>query len=149
MRPVTGSSASQVNFAALPSTLPLGHRRLAVMWVVLHPPAARFIKPAEWQLDGALVVRRRALNNGPVGFVDRSRFEQLAELRQRLAMAAEHQAAGGVAVEPMRQRRRSRQSKAQRVEMVLQAFATLVPLLGPRCTANPAGLSSTSISPSR
>ena len=52
-------------------------------------------------------------------------LEQLAELRQRLAVAAEHQAAGGVAVEPVRQRRRPRQAEAQRVEMILQAFPTL------------------------
>ena len=31
-------------------------------------------------------------------------------------MAAEHEAAGGVAVEPVRQHRRPRQAEAQRVE---------------------------------
>ena len=40
-------------------------------------------------------------------------------------MAAKHQAAGGVAVEPVRQRRRPRQSETQRVEMIFQAFAAL------------------------
>ena len=49
----------------------------------------------------------RAFDHGPIGLVDRAVLEQLAELRQRLAMAAEHQAAGGVAVEPVRQRRRA------------------------------------------
>ena len=42
-------------------------------------------------------------------------------MRQGLAVAAEHQAAGGILVEPVRQRGRARQPKAQRVEMVLEA----------------------------
>jgi hypothetical protein len=40
-------------------------------------------------------------------------------------MAAEHEAAGGVAVEPMRQRGRARQPETQRAEMVLEALAAL------------------------
>ncbi len=52
-------------------------------------------------------------------------LEQGAEMRQRLAVAAEHQAARGVAVEPMRQRRRARQPEAQCVEMILEALAAL------------------------
>ena len=41
---------------------------------------------------------------------------QQAERGGGLAMAAEHQAAGSVAVEPMGQHRRTRQAKSQRVE---------------------------------
>ena len=44
-------------------------------------------------------------------------------------MASEHQTAGRIAVEPMRQRGRARQAKAQRVEIVLQAHAALGPLM--------------------
>ena len=60
-------------------------------------------------------------------------------------MAAEHEAAGGVPVEPVRQRRRPRQSEPQRVEMIFQTFAAL----GAAMHGKPAGLSITSISPSR
>ena len=38
-------------------------------------------------------------------------------------MASEHQAAGRIAVEPMRQRRRARQPEAQRAEMIFEALA--------------------------
>src|SRR5262249_47919118 len=44
-----------------------------------------------------------------------------------LAMAAEHQAAGCVAVEPVGERRRPRQPEAQRVEMIFEAFAAVRP----------------------
>ncbi len=100
--------------------LPPGHRRLA-LGIVLHPPAPRHVEPAERQVDDAFVRLGRAFDDGPIGLADLAVLEQLAELRQRLAVAAEHQAAGRVAVEPMRQRRRPRQPEAQRVEMVLQA----------------------------
>jgi hypothetical protein len=42
-------------------------------------------------------------------------------------VTAEHQAAGGVAVEPMRQRRAARQAEAQRVETILEALAAFRP----------------------
>jgi hypothetical protein len=67
----------------------------------------------------------RAFDHRPIGLLNRAGFEQPAEQRQRLAMASEHQAAGGVAIEPVRERRRSRQPEAQRVEMILKALATL------------------------
>jgi hypothetical protein len=90
---------------------------------VLHPPAAGDIEAPERQLDLTFLAVGTAFDHRPIGFADRSRLEQFAELRQGLAMAAEHQAAGGVAVEPMRQRRRARQSEPQRGEVIFQAFA--------------------------
>jgi fused signal recognition particle receptor len=57
--------------------------------------------------------------------VDRAALEQPAELRQRLAMAAEHEASGRVAVEPVRERGRARQPETQRAEMVFEAFAAV------------------------
>ena len=92
---------------------------------MLHPPAARLIEAAERKRDGAFVGVGRTFDHRPIGFFHRAGFEQFAERRQRLAVAAEHEATGGVAVEPMRERRRPRQSEAERVEMVLQAFAAL------------------------
>jgi fused signal recognition particle receptor len=92
---------------------------------VLHPPAARHVEAAERQSDFALVGVGRTLDHGPVGLVDGAVLEQLAELRERLAVAAEHQAAGRIAVEPVRQRRRPRQAEAQRVEMVFEALAAI------------------------
>ena len=44
-------------------------------------------------------------------------------------MAAEHQAAGGVAVEPVRERRRARQAEAQRVEIVLEGLDAFRPAM--------------------
>jgi fused signal recognition particle receptor len=44
-------------------------------------------------------------------------------------MASEHQAAGSIAIEPMGERRRTRQAKAQRAEIILQALAALRPLM--------------------
>src|SRR6516165_3566523 len=44
-------------------------------------------------------------------------------------MAAEHQAARGVAIETMRERGRARQAEAQRAEMIFEALAALRPLV--------------------
>ena len=108
---------------AAPHHLPLRHRRLSGLRIVLHPPAAGRVEAAERKFDDAFVGVRGAFDHGPIGLVDGAGLEQPAELGQRLAVAAEHQAAGGVAVEPVRQRRRPRQPEAQRVEMIFQAFA--------------------------
>jgi len=69
---------------------------------VLHPPAARLVEAAERQRDFTLIGVGCAFDHRPVGLVDGAVLEQLAELGERLAVAAEHQAAGGVAVEPVR-----------------------------------------------
>src|SRR3984885_6967973 len=89
---------------------------------MLHPPPDRVVEAPQWKLDHALLGGRSAFDHGPIKFVDGARFEQLAELRQRLAVAAKDQAARGVFVEPVRQRRRARQAETQRVEVVLDAF---------------------------
>ncbi len=104
--------------------LPRRHRRLA-MRVRLHPPAARLVELAERNVDAAFLFAGRAFDHRPIGFADLALLEQLAEQRQRLAVAAEHQAAGGVLVEPVRQSRIARQAEAQRVEIILQAAAAL------------------------
>src|SRR5258708_23243691 len=44
-------------------------------------------------------------------------------------MAAEHQAARGVAIETMRERGRSWQAEAERAEIIFEAFAALRPLV--------------------
>ena len=132
----------------LPSRAPITFHVVTAGWpcgsCFIHQPR-RLVEAAERQIDAAFVLRRAAFDHRPIGLADLAGLEQLAELGQRLAVAAEHQAAGGVAVEPVRERGRARQPEAQRAEMVLQALAAL----RPAWTAKPAGLSITSISPSR
>ena len=106
--------------------LPRRRRRQPVR-IVLHPPAAGVVEPAERHIDAALVRLRPALDHGPIGLADLAVAEQQVEVGQRLPVAAEHQAAGGFLVEPMRQRRQPRQAKAQRIEIVLDARAALRP----------------------
>ena len=50
-------------------------------------------------------------------------------MSERLAVAAEHQAAGGILVEPVGKRRRPRQAVAQDVEMVFEASPALGPAM--------------------
>jgi fused signal recognition particle receptor len=50
-------------------------------------------------------------------------LEQKTQMSEGLAVASEHEAAGGVLVEPVGQGRRARQAEPQGVEMVLQAAA--------------------------
>src|SRR5262245_9420148 len=111
-----------------PQYRPCRRRRLAG-GIVLHPPAARRVLAAERQLDATLLLTRPPRHHGPIGLADAAGLEQVPELGQGLAMAAKHEAAGGVAVEPMRQRGCARQPEAQRAEIVLEAFAPLRPLV--------------------
>src|SRR3569623_849068 len=76
--------------------------------VWLLPPAAHGIGPPERNDDFAFVLRRAAYAHGPIGLADLAVLEQQPERGGRLAVAAEHEAAGGVAVEPMREHRRAR-----------------------------------------
>ena len=72
----------------------------------LHPPAARGV--AARRAAGRSAPRRppaRTFDDGPVRLGDPALLEQQPKLLQRLAVAPEHQAARGVAVEPVRQRR--------------------------------------------
>ena len=134
MRPVSGRSSSQAS-AAGPAEHPIvGDRRLAGR-VDLHPPAARIARaPGERQLDPALLGGRRAFDHRPVGLVDQARGEQPAEPLQRLAMAAEHQAAAGVLVEPVGELRPPRQAEAQAVEQLREVGPAL---RAPRAPAGP------------
>ena len=90
---------------------------------MLHPPAARGILAPQRGVDAALVLGGTTLHHGPVGLSDPTTLEQSAKLRQSLAVAAEHQAPRGIAVQAVCQRRRARQPEPQRAEMILQAFA--------------------------
>jgi hypothetical protein len=92
---------------------------------MLHPPAARRVLAPERRIDSALLLGGAAIDHSPIGLADAAALEQATELRQRLAMAAEHQATGGIAVEPVRQSGRARQPETQRAEIILQALAAL------------------------
>ena len=95
------------------------------MRIVAHPPAARCILAAERKIDTALLLCGPAFDNGPIRLAYASRLEQATELGQSLAMTAKHKTSGGIAVEPVRERRRTRQPEPQCIEMVLQALAAL------------------------
>ena len=114
----------ETRVGAAPEHAPCGARRQAER-VGPHPPAARGVEPPQRQVDLAFLALRRALDDGPIGLADASRFEQLAEPLQRLAMAPKRQAAGRVLIEPMRQRRRTRQAESQLIECVLEARPAL------------------------
>src|SRR5689334_14744974 len=74
--------------------LPVGDRLLPFR-IRLLPPAALGIEPAERHVDGSFVFSGAALDHGPVGLADLAVLEEQAERGGRLAMAAEHEAAGG------------------------------------------------------
>ena len=78
-------------------------------------PSGRSIAP--------LSASGRAGDDRPIGLGDLALLEQEPQFLQRLMMSPEHEAAGGVAVEPVCERRLSRQSEPQRVEIVLEAQA--------------------------
>ena len=105
-----------------PHHLPFRHCGLSCR-IVLHPPAAGDIKPPQRQGDLAFIAVGAAFDHRPISFADRPGLEQFTELRQGLAVAPEHQAAGRIAVEPVRQSRRARQPEAQRAEIIFQACA--------------------------
>jgi hypothetical protein len=79
----------EVPVSGSPHHPPVGDRRQSVR-VGLHPPAALIVEPAERQIDGTLIRVWRALNHAPVGLANLAVLEQKSEVRQRLAMAAEH-----------------------------------------------------------
>src|SRR3954470_15958426 len=105
-----------------PQHLPYRRRRLPVR-VGFHPPAAGFVLAAERELDAPLVGLWPTFHHRPISLADVTGLEQPSQFGQRLAMAPEHQATGGVAIEPVGKRGRARQAKAQRVEIILQALA--------------------------
>ena len=128
MRPVSGDISSQVS--GLPASAPRPSTRQRVCEgrpsgsTFIHQPRVG-VAPAERLVDETLVRRRAALDDRPIGLADAARLEQFAELLQRLVMAAEHQAARGLAVEPVGERGLARQAEAQALEIVLQARAAL------------------------
>src|SRR5262249_20108411 len=75
------------------------------------------------KIDLPLIFLWSALDHRPIGLAHAAVLEQPPERRQRLAVAAEHQATRRIAIKPVRERRCPRQPEAQRVEMVFQAFA--------------------------
>src|SRR4051812_26438464 len=111
-----------------PHHLPFRHRRLAGR-VGLHPPAELRIEPPERHVDGALLALRPAVDHRPVGLADAAMLEQQAEAGERLAMTPQHEAARGLAIEPMRQFRTARQAIAQMLEPVLKARTTFRPAM--------------------
>src|SRR5450756_3024119 len=79
--------------AAASHHLPCGHSRRSVR-VGLHPPATLLIEFAKRNIDAAFLGGGHALDRRPIGFADLALLEKLAEQRERLAVAAEHQATG-------------------------------------------------------
>src|SRR6476661_2685668 len=102
-----------------------GACRWQTVAVCLHPPTARVVSLGERDIDTALIRFRSPFDNGPVAFANVALLEQFAEQSQRLAVSAENQAACGVAVEPVCQRRRTRQAEPQCIEIVLESLAAL------------------------
>jgi fused signal recognition particle receptor len=98
-------------------------QRLLAARIHLHPPAALLVEPAERQVDRPALAGGIAPDDRPIGLGDLALLEQTPQCLQRFVMAPQHQAAGGVAVEPMRERRLARQAEAERVEIILEARA--------------------------
>lgn len=98
---------------------PPGFRRQTER-IGLHPPTARRVEPAERQIDHSFFFNRAALNDRPIQFVDPTLFEKLTEAFEGFAVAPEDQTSRGIAIEPMRQSRTARKTKAQRAEIVFE-----------------------------
>ena len=99
------------------------------MRVGFHPPAARLVAPGQRDIDAAFVRFWAVLDNRPIAFADLALLEQFAEQGERLAVTAKHQAAGRVTIEAMRQRRRTRQSEAQCIEIIFEGIAAFRPTM--------------------
>jgi hypothetical protein len=91
--------------------------------VVAHPPATRRVFAAERQVDATFRFCRSAFHHRPIRLLDPAGLEQSAKFRERLAVPAENETAGSVAIETVRERGRARQPKSQRTEEVFQALA--------------------------
>jgi hypothetical protein len=90
-----------------------------------HPPSAVRIETLQRQINQTLVLRRISFHDRPIGLVDSALLEQKPELLDRLVVPPEHEAAGGVAVEPGDERGIAWQAKAQRMEIIFEIFAAL------------------------
>ena len=70
--------------------------------------AAAGIEAAEGKVDETLRRVRPAFDDGPIGLVDLAMLEQAAQMFESLAMSPQHEAAGGIPVQPMGERGRAR-----------------------------------------
>jgi len=100
-------------------------RRWQAVRVGFHPPAARLVASRQRNVDAPFVRFGAIIDNRPIAFADLALLEQLTEQSECLAVTTEHKAAGRVTIEPMRQRRRTRQSEPQCIEIVLEGIAAL------------------------
>ena len=126
-----------------PQHFPCRHGRLAGV-IVLHPPAACRIEASERQVDAAFVLGRAAFHHGPIAFPHRpflnswpssaSALRCRPSTRQPEVSRSSRWASAGA---------RAARSAARR--KVLETFAALRAAMH----ARPAGLSMTSIRPSR
>lgn len=107
---------------------PPARQRGIARGIGLHPPAARIVGAAcQGQVDLAGLLRRPALDQGPVGLLGAPLREQGVQPGERLGVAAERQAAGGVAVEAVGGLRPAWQAEAQGVEVLRQRLAAFRP----------------------
>src|SRR5262245_45626766 len=113
----TGRTAHHFPRARRPQTVP----------VAPPPPTPRTLAFSTGDVDSPVVGARPAFDYGPLAFAHLALLEQPAKQRQCLAMPTKHQATGGVAIEPVRQCRRTWQPESQRVEKVFEGLAALRP----------------------
>ena len=85
----------------------------------LHPPAAAGIEAPERQIDQAFVLRGLSFDDRPIKLLDLALLEQKAKLFERLVVAPEHQASGGIAIKPVGQGRVARKAEAQGMKIIL------------------------------
>ena len=87
-------------------------------WVDFHPPAALFVGAAgQRRVNRAAVRLKTAHNNRPVGFFDQAFAKKLPQAGQSALVSPKDQTPGGILVQPMRQCRVLRRTKAQSAEM--------------------------------
>ena len=131
MRPVSGVSAS----SAWPPPRAADFSIALARWLAagddlhLDQRAAGCVEPPERQVDQAFVRFGRAFDDGEICLADLALLEQEAQLFKRLVVTSEDEAAGGVAIEPMREGRIARQAEAEMMERGLEIFAALRPLV--------------------
>ena len=111
---------------APPDPRPLTRQRVSAGWpfgsTFIHQPRLSSSRPSGKSI-APLSPSGRAGDDRPIGLGDLALLEQEPQFLQRLVMASEHEAARRVAIEPVRERRVSRQSEPEGVEIVLEARA--------------------------
>src|SRR5262249_48331509 len=117
---------------------------------VLHPPPPRCVFAAERKVDAPLVLRRSAGGDRPIALTDLAPLVQAPQRGGRPAGAAGDQAGGGSARRTGGGRRAGRGGGRDNQRRAAQkSSGSFPPLWGPLGPANPAGLSMTSMTPSR